>query len=256
MQRGDTRLVVPSDESGGTHTSRTMMLAELTMLLDAVPASADAAELKAAVIHHNVLGKKTVSGRRRAHRYLRELYALDPGTLIFRALRDLWDLDSASRPLMAVLSAVARDPLLRATVSLILAQPEGSSVDASMLARAVQDRYPGSYSDSIAAKIGRNVASSWTQSGHLVGRTNKKRSPAEGGAPALAFALLIGESEGLRGDQLFESDWAHLLDRSPETLRALAKQASQRGLIEYRHAGGVTEIGFKLLLRRFDKESV
>ena len=74
----DMEMVVPASKSGGAHTSRTMMLAELTRLLDATPASADVADLKVAVIDHNVVGKGTLSGRNRTYRYLRELYALGP----------------------------------------------------------------------------------------------------------------------------------------------------------------------------------
>ena len=244
-------IVVDRDQSGGAHTSRTMMLAELSMLLAAVPADAEQAAYKTAVIDVNCLGKGTLSGRRRSYRYLRELYALDPGDLAFRALRDLWDVDLDARPLLALLCALARDPVLRATSPPVLAAPEGSPVDAGMLARAVQDRYPGSYGDGIAAKIGRNTASTWTQSGHLVGRAHKRRGRAAATPAALAYALLIGHTEGLRGIQLFQSDWCSVLDRRPAGLSDLAVRASQRGLIDYREGGGVTEVGFKLLLRPF-----
>jgi len=230
------------------------MLDDLTTLLAGVPADAPQAEYKAAIIEHNCLGKGTLTGRQRAYRYLRELYALAPVVLVFRALRDLWDVDSAGRPLVALLSALARDPVLRATAPTVLDAPEGSPVDAAMLARAVQQRYPGSYGDGIAAKIGRNAASTWTQAGHLIGRPGKKRARAQATANALAYALLIGHTEGLRGDELFRSDWCRVLDRPADGLYELAVRASQRGLIDYRRGGGVTEVGFKLLLRPFDGE--
>lgn len=244
-------LVVPADVSGGPHTSRTMMLAELSNLLDATPASASSADVKVAVIDHNVLGKNTLSGRQRTYRYLRELYALDLGNLAFRALRDLWDVDPAARPLLALLSALARDPVLRATAPAILDASVGASVTADDLTAAVKAAYPDAYGDAIAAKIGRNTASTWTQSGHLAGRTHKKRARVKAAPTALAYALLIGHTEGLRGDELFDSVWCRVLDRPASGLRELAMRASQRGLIDYRHGGGVTEVGFKLLLRPF-----
>jgi len=250
-QSGREGIVVSAAQSGGTHTSRTMMLEDLSTVLDCVAPDAPQAEYKAAIVGHNCVGKGTLTGRQRTYRYLRELYALDPAALVFRALRDLWDVDLESRPLLALLSALARDPVLRATAPPVLHAPEGSPVDAAMLARAVQDCYPGSYGDAIAAKIGRNDASSWTQSGHLVGRTNKNRARAQATPAALAYALLIGHTEGLRGSELFESEWARRLDHPAASLRELAVRASQRGLIEYRHGGGVTEVGFKLLHRPF-----
>ena len=123
-------VVVSGAQSGGTHTSRTMMLSELESLLDATPAAATAADLKSAVIDHNVTGKSTMSGRIRTHRYLRELYALDPRALPYRALRDLWDVEVSSRPMLALLCAMARDPLLRATALFTATVPEGTPVSA------------------------------------------------------------------------------------------------------------------------------
>lgn len=249
------QIVVPADRSGGTHTSRTMMLAELSNLLDGTPASASAEDLKSAVIDHNVVGKNTLNGRQRTHRYLRELYALDPGALAFRALRDLWDVDADARPLLALLCALARDPLLRATAPAVLQAPEGAPVGSDDFAAAVQAAYPSDYGDGIAAKIGRNTASSWTQSGHLHGRTNKVRSRVTPTPAATAYALLIGHTEGRRGDMLFDTLWAHVLDRPKDALLELAQRASQRGLIDFKHGGEVTEVSFKTLLRPFGSDA-
>jgi hypothetical protein len=83
--------MVSDQVSGGTHTSRTIQLPGLRALLaavPAVPADADATAYKEAVVAQNVLGKKTLNSRQRSYRYLRELYGLDPGILLFRALRD------------------------------------------------------------------------------------------------------------------------------------------------------------------------
>ena len=89
--RGVTSGMVSAQASGGAHTSRTMQLPGLDVLLEVVPAEAESSQYKDAVIEHNVLGKKTLNSRQRSYRYLRELYALDPDILLFRALRDLWE---------------------------------------------------------------------------------------------------------------------------------------------------------------------
>ena len=83
----------------GTHTSRTMMLAELTEVLEILPADATRDEYAEAIIESNVLGKQTTSTRR------------------------LWDVDEPGRPLIALLCALARDPLLRATSKAVLPMP-------------------------------------------------------------------------------------------------------------------------------------
>lgn len=243
-------IVAPSDKSGGAHTSRTMMLAELTALLDATPPDALAADLRAAVIDHNVVGKATMSGRQRTYRYLRELYVLDPQSLAFTALRTLWDLDYAGRPLLALLSAMANDPILRATGPALIELPQGAPVNAEMLASAVQDAYPGAYGDNIAAKVGRNTASSWTQSGHLSGRTNKTRARVTPTPEALTYALLIAYSEGARGLAALDTVWCRVFDRPRDVLIELAHTASRRGLLEFKHTGDVTEIGFRMLIQR------
>jgi len=241
--------LVSDRESGGTHTSRTILLQELRGLLGAVPAGADPAEYRDAVIGQNVLGKKTLGSRQRTHRYLRELYALDPDVLLFRALRDLWDADVEAQPLLAILSSLARDPSLRATASAVLPEAPGAPVTALDLQEALTNRYPGNYSAAVANKVGRNAASSWTQSGHLVGHIGKTRAQATCRPPAVAYALLLGHLEGAVGESLFDTVWARVLDAPLGVLHEQAFTASQRGWIDFRHGGGVTDVGFSFLCR-------
>ena len=241
--------MVSDRESGGTHTSRTIQLADLRSLMAAVPADAASEDYRDAIVEQNVLGKTTLNSRQRTHRYLRELYALDPGVLLFRALRDVWDADSEAQPLLAMLSSLARDPSLRATSAGVLPRGVGEPVLSVDLQMALQARYPGNYSDAVANKVGRNAASSWTQSGHLEGRTGKTRSLAASRPPTVAYALLLGHLEGVAGEGLFESFWARALDAPVGVLHDQAFAASQRGWIEFRHGGGVTDVGFSWLLR-------
>ena len=74
----------------GTHTSRTIMLDELTTVFAAVPADSKATVYVDAIVEENCLAKQTVSTRRLSMQRLRELYALDPSVPIFRILRRLW----------------------------------------------------------------------------------------------------------------------------------------------------------------------
>ena len=190
--------LVDERRNGGAHTSRTILLSELTAVLAVVSPDAPQDTYRTAVIEDNVLGKKTLNSRQRSFRYLRELYALDPDTLLFRALRDLWESCPTDQPLLAMLCALARDPSLRATAAAVLPLSQGEAVTADDLARALMDRYPGIYIDAVANKVGRNAASSWTQSGHLIGRTGKTRIRAACGPAAVAYALLLGAPRGRR----------------------------------------------------------
>ena len=232
------------------------MLAELRLLLAACPAATTVEEYGTAIIVENVLLKRTDTTRRESFRRLRELYSLDPRTLLFRALRDLWDADEQAQPLVAALCANARDPILRATADLILSIPPGAPVRPEMIADATKDRFPGRYNPTMLANVGRNAASSWQQSGHLSGRTTKVRARAVSRPSAVAYALLLGHLADARGEGLFHTLWARLLDAPEHVLHELAVAASQRGWIEYRRSGGVTEVGFRYLLRTEDGRGV
>lgn len=240
-------------ESGGTHTSRTIMLADFRAVLAAVPAEAPYEDYRSAVIEDNVIGKSSLNSRQRSFRYLRELYLLSLDQLLFRAMRDLWDLDTAGQPLVAILSALAHDPALRSTSNAVLPIGTRSSVTSHDLEDAVQKHFNHSYSDSIANKIGRNAASSWTQSGHLEGRVKKIRMKALATPSAIAYALLLGHLSGQRGQGLFDTLWTKTLDVDSAEMNGLAAAASARGWIEYKRFGDVVEVGFKWLLRDLEE---
>lgn len=226
------------------------MLHELTLLLVACPPSGLPMDYAAAVVEENVLLKRTESTRRKSLRYLRELYGLDIRLLLFRALRDLWGQEQRAQPMLGLLCALARDPSLRATANFILHVEQCAEVTSEDIATSLDLTKERSLNPATMAKIGRNAASSWTQSGHLQGRTNKVRVKAQSHPTSVAYALLLGYLCGSRGEALFSTGWAQLLDAAPHTLHEQAFLAGQRGWLEYRHAGTVTEIGFSHLLRK------
>jgi hypothetical protein len=205
------------------------------------------------MLNENVLGKATEGARRRTLRYLRELYLLQPSSLLFRALRDLWPHDPEAQPLLAGLCALARDAVFRASGSAIIRSGPGDVFTSNDFADAVGERFPTSYRRSTLAKIGRNVFSSWEQTGHLAaaGRTTKLRTQAICRPSNVTYALMLGYLEGTRGGALFDTVWARALDRPRSYLLDLAFGASQRGLLDFRHAGGVVDVSFHQLLRPF-----
>lgn len=226
----------------GTHTSRTIMLAELGELLEAVPASAAREAYASAIVDENALGKQTLSTRRLTSQRLSELYGLDPRLSIFRVLRRLWAADAAGRPVLAMLVALARDPLLRTTAPVVLALPMGAELVRSNFLGALREAVGSRLNDAVLDKVARNAASSWSQSGHLKGRVRKVRQRVTPTPGSLAMALWLGTCEGLAGKALLESRWARVLDRSAPELLPLALEAKQQGLIHARAGGGVVEI--------------
>lgn len=243
--------IVPGDRSGGTNTSHTIIVSSLVRLFDVVDRHADASEYENAVLVQNVLGKDTAGSRQRTLRYLRELYLLRPDSILFRALRDVWTDDPTGQPLLAGLCALARDAVFRASAPAVLRSDTGDDVTSKDLAAAVEEVFADAYSDATLAKVGRNTFSSWEQTGHLesLARTAKVRRRPTVTPATVAYALLLGHLQGVQGAALFDTIWVEVLDHPRSHLLDLAVVASQRSLIDFRHSGGITDVGFTELLR-------
>ena len=226
----------------GTHTSRTLMLADLEAVLAAASAAAARADYAAAIIEANCLSKPTAATRRLSCQRLRELYGLDPKLPLFRILRRLWFIDPASRPLLALLSALARDPLLAATALAVVPLPVGAEFQRAPMKAALQDAVGERLNEAVLEKTCRNVASSWTQSGHLEGRIFKKRRRVPASVATAAFAFWLARAASCRGSGVFSSAWLQLIDCSPSEARGLALDAKRLGLIDLRMAGDVVEL--------------
>ncbi len=236
--------------SKGTHTSRTIMLDELSQVLASVPATGTRDDYARAVVEGNVTDKKTVATRRHTFQRLSELYGLDPALVLFRVLRQFWDADPAGRPFLAVLCALARDPLLRLTSGVVLGLKPGEELSRQQMVHAIQKATGERLNVDSIDKVVRNCSSSWTQSGHLDGRVRKIRQRIEATPLSAAYALLLGYLQGVRGSQLFRTPWAQMLDAAPEPLLHLAKDAKRLGVLDLKQAGDVVEIGFSSLLTR------
>jgi hypothetical protein len=228
--------------SMSVHTSRTMMLEELGLVLDRVPLLARKAEYELAIVDQNVLGKPTRTTRQRSLRRLTELYALDPACSVFHTLRLYWNVDPAGRPMLAFLAAVACDPLLRAMTPFVLRVPIGEAVGAHEIGNHLGETYPGRFQATTKHSTAQNPASSWTQAGYLQGKVRKKRTRPRVTPVLLTYALTLGHLCGFRGRLLLQSPWAQLLDKKPAELNELASEASSQGWINYKTAGGVVEI--------------
>ena len=233
----------------GTHLSSTLKLEELRILLASRPAPATENAYKTAIVDQNLLGKPTASARRITFERLRELYGLDPNILIFRALKDLWDADGSAQPMVALLCSTARDPILRAMTPFVLRLPMDATVMPHEFAEEAEHQFPGKFVASSRERLGRNVSSSWEQAGLLSGQQTKKRAKSRARPTSLAFALLMGDLCGKRGQSLFTTLWANMLDTPLHELKELAVVASRQGWIEYRAAGDVVEVSFQHLMR-------
>lgn len=239
----------------GVHNTRTMMLADLEVLLDEVPATASKADYRSVIVDENLLAKNTHSTRKYSARRLAELYGLDPEIPVFRTFRHYWGVASEEgRPLLAVLLALARDPILRLTADPILSMEVGEAFDKTVLQDVIAAETGERFSETSIKKISRMTGSSWTQSGHLEGRYNKTRQHPVCTAANTAYALLLGYMTGVRGALLFDTFWTHVLDANDHDVHERAKAASRRSLLTYRNAGGVIEVDFSMILTQDEQE--
>src|SRR3984957_19705731 len=147
----------------GTHSSRTMMLSEISALVDANGLG----DARDAIVENNALNKNTVSGRTLTFQRLRELYSFDEQNHLFRVFRDLINYDKGSITLLALLVSLARDPLLRASARPVLALAKDSQLMRDAMSTAISTATKSRLNEAVLDKVVRNAASSWTQAGHL-----------------------------------------------------------------------------------------
>lgn len=237
-------------------TSHSIGVEYLQRLLQVVPPDATEEDYQRAVVDENALGLETESGREWRFKTLRRLYFLRPDSVLFRSLRDLWPVDQVAQPLLATLCALATDTVFRASAGVIQGTTSGDEIRTRSFAAAVQDVYADAYADSTLEKVASNAYASWEQSGHLgeaeEGRKLRQRATCR--PPAVAYALMLGHMQGRRGEALFSTVWTDILDRPASHLHDQAFAASRGGMIEFRKAGGVIEVGFTELLRPMETQ--
>jgi hypothetical protein len=230
----------------GTHSSRTLMFAELRGLLDA-GATLARDDYRRLAVEDNLLGKPTTSTRKITFQRLSELYGFAPEMPLFRLLTKLWVLGEAARPQLALLVALARDPLLRASATPIPELTSGADFPRHAMAEAIRHLTEDRLNPAILDKVLRNCASSWSQAGFFEGRTFKRRTKVTATFPSITLALALGRLSGFGGAQLFASPWVGILDTSPTQARELALEAKRHGLLDLRLSGDVVDMDFSRL---------
>ena len=240
---------------GGAHLSRTMMLDELETLLSSVDGlDATQADYRRAIQEENYLGKRSQQTRALTYRHLADLYALDPEVTLFRTLTYFWKRDPQGHPLLALLCAYARDPVLRLSAPFILGMAEGTTTGREEMEVFLEEVEPGRFSKATLRSTAQNLNGSWTQSGHLTGHVRKVRRRPEATPGAAAYALLLGYVTGERGESLFRSNYANLLDCPLERRMELADVAARQGWLVFKRVGDVIEVLFPQLLTPQEQE--
>lgn len=234
-----------SIERGGAHSSRTMMLDELTRLLDETSTqNVTLASCKRVILEENCLGKRSAKTRQLTYRHLVDLYSLDGEKALFDALMWLWLRDVEGRALIAVLCVYARDAIFRAVAPSIIAMEAGIEVKREAVESLVDAIEPDRFSPATRKSTAQNINATLTKTGHLMGRAKKIRTQAHATPGAVVYALYMGYLRGERGLSLFESEYARLLDCPSYRLLELARVAAEHGWIQMNQLGDVIEVRF------------
>jgi hypothetical protein len=139
---------------------------------------------------------------------------------------------------------------------LILSSDLGTHIPRTTMEEFIDNQDPGRFSPATLKSVAQNVNGTWTHAGHLEGRSQKMRSWAVATTGAVAYALLLGYLTGVRGYQLFFTDYVRLLDCPAERAIEMAEEASRKGWIVFKRVGTVMEVLFPVLLGPEDMERI
>lgn len=228
-----------------THNSRTIMLNELQILLQGVgQLNIRKENFLSSIIEDNCLGKRSRITRIISAEHLVNLYSLDPNIIIYKALLYYWQRDTQSHPLLALLCAYCRDYVLNLLTPFILQIPQGTVISKKPIEDYLEKKKPGIFTQATMESSVRNVIASLTKSGHLTGRANKLRSCATATPGSVSYSLFLGYLKGERGQSLFSTEYAKLLDCPVERIIELAEAASRSGWIVFRHIDNIFDVKF------------
>lgn len=230
---------------GGAHTARSFMLEDLEHLLHYCkgPQFSQSAYIYA-IEEENCLGKRSKKTRNLTSRHLIELYSLDPHIALFRNLLYVWERDPDSHPLLALLCTYVRDSLFRDSAPFILSLHVDDKITREVLEKYIEEKFPGRFSPATLKSVAQNINGTWTQSGHLLGKTKKIRARVKATPGSVVYALFLGYLTGNRGQLLFSTEYIKLLDCSFEQATSLAEIASKKGWIVYKRIGNIMEVQF------------
>lgn len=243
-------------DEGGTHLARTMMFDDLTKVFENCDDCPNKSDVVRTVDQENCLGKPSRTSRELSAKHLIRLYGFDGQQPIYRAMSYLWSRDVESRPLIAFLTAYARDAVLRSGVPFMQDLKDGEPYVRNKLEEFIEATWGDRFSETTKTAVAQRLAGTWTQSGHLVGRSKKHRQFLKPGPGAVVMALLLSYVTGHRGSLTFESEYVKLLDCSPATAIEQAKVAAKRGWLDVKHIGSVIEVAFPKILTKEEVEKI
>ena len=236
---------------GGAISSRTAMLDEFVMLLSVVPPTAEGLSYRQAILDDNVLHKATASNREKTFKFLRRLYALDPQICLFREMRRLSRYAADDKNLLIGLLAMAREPVLRECLGIVLKTPIGEGLGRAPFEAWIRSYAPAQYSESMFVSFSHNLYASFYQFGYLgesVGKARTRVRP-KSGISSVTYAAFLDWLQGSSGISLLNGNYSRALDLGTDDHLALLQAAGRQGLLKVGYSGGVLNLAFPGFLK-------
>lgn len=227
------------------------MLHELGALLSAVPLEADTQSYQRAIQVENVLHKATASNRKKTFTFLRRLYALDPQVCLFREMRQILRYAADDASLVMGQLAMAREPILRECLGMVLKTPIGESLGRAQFETWIRAHAPARYSESMFISFSHNLYASFYQFGYLgesVGKARTRIRPKSGIA-SVTYAAFLDWLCGISGIALLSGVYSRSLDLGADEHLALLQAAGRQGLLKVGYSGGVLDLAFPGFLK-------
>ena len=237
--------------TSGVMSSRSVMLPELSQLLQAAQAGADTDNLQALVVEQDVLHKPSAANRLKTFNFLRGLYGLNPSYALCREFSRLESLSTTELPVLAGTLAFAREPVLRDCADMVMSTEIGKSLGREDFENWIRQHLPGRYSESMYISFSHNLYASFYQLGFLGEASGKIRIRKRRDVRpiAIAYAAFLDWLNGLNGMSLLEGDFMKTLELGKDESLSLISSAGQQGLIGVALAGGVLQLDFSTWLQ-------
>lgn len=229
------------------HTGRTIMYEELSSLIS------HQVNEPGEIVELNILKKQTRTNIQLTLKRLQKLYDFEKQDQVWKIFLHLWKIANESdRRIMTLIYALHKDQFLLKTATVILTVPYGKKVAVEAIKEKLIASYPEMYAPTTLHSAAQNIASSWKQAGYIKGKVRNIRVPVKPGFPALIFALMVGKSQGLTGEDLLKPVWVQALELSQSQMKDLLSQAAMHDLITYQWAGGIIAFQFDKLLNHIE----
>jgi len=236
---------------GGAISSRSIMLPELSSLLDVAPPDAGALTFRRLAVNEDALHKASAANRVKTFHKLRLLYALDPAVPLFREFRRLSLLFPAERPVLAGVLAFAREPILRACADMVLATPVGAALSRASFETWMREHATGQFSQTMYRSFSHNLYASFFQIGYLGHAVAKcrLRQRLDARPASVAYAAFMDWLTGLNGLSLLQGSFSRTLELAKADHLSLLGAAGQLGLMRVANSGGVLHLDFAAWLQ-------